>query len=223
MTADKNPLISVIIPVWNGAAYVGETIASVRNQGMNTEILVIDDGSTDNSREIVAACGCVPLARPHSGIANTCNAGIARTAGEYLMILDQDDVLCPGALRTLLECFLLDNSLQAVAAKAQDFISPDLDGEGRKRLRPRPAPYHGLMGAVLFRRDVPEIVGGFNASYQAGQAVDYLLRMERSGIICARLDSIAVFRRLHANNTGRTMKHTQSGDYAAILRTKLGR
>jgi hypothetical protein len=79
------------------------------------------------------------------------------------------------------------------------------------------------MGAVLLRRDVPELVGPFNESYKAGQAVDYLLRMEQSGIVCAKLDYVAVFRRLHASNTGRTMKRAQSGDYAAILRSKLGR
>ncbi|MDR2668940.1 MAG: glycosyltransferase family 2 protein [Desulfovibrio sp.] len=218
----SNGLISVIIPVWNGSAYLREAIASVRAQDVGTEIIVVDDGSTDGSREAAAALGCTPVVVPHAGIAKACNIGLRRATGDYLMMLDQDDVLCPGSLGKLLGAFAQDGSLHAAAAKAQDFISPDLDGEARDSLLPRAEPYHGLMtGALLLQRDAREIVGDFNESFQAGQAVDYLLRIERSGINYKQLDFVSVMRRLHAKNTGRTMKDKRFGDYGAILRARL--
>jgi glycosyltransferase involved in cell wall biosynthesis len=218
----KDALISVIIPCWNGAAYVGEAIESVLKQGMNTEIIVIDDGSTDKSRETAAKFPCTLVPIPHSGIAKAGNTGIAHAQGEYLMFLDQDDVLCAGSLSSLLEAFLQDGALQAVAAKALDFISPELDGEARKKLVPRALPYHGLMtGSLLLRADVPASIGPFNESLRAGQAMEYMLRIEQSGIGYAKLDRVSVMRRLHANNTGRTMRRAQFTDYGTVLRAKL--
>jgi glycosyltransferase involved in cell wall biosynthesis len=187
----RDKLISVIIPCWNGAAYIAEAVESVLQQGVRTEILVIDDASTDSSRETVARLACTLVSIPRSGIAKACNVGMAHAKGDYLMTLDQDDVLCEGSLRALLEAFLQDDTLQAVAAKAQDFLSPDLAPGDRKKILPRATPYHGLMtGAVLLRRDVLDIVGVFDESFRAGQAVDYLLRLEQSGINWKRLDLI---------------------------------
>lgn len=215
-------LISVIIPMWNGEAYIEETVQSVLLQDMETEIIVVDDGSTDGSRERLSGYDCTLLPMSRSGIARTCNTGLRHARGTYLMFLDQDDVLCEGSLGVMMDAFHQDGSVQAVAAMARDFISPDLDGEAKETLVPRTAPYHGLLtGSVLMRRDVPDIVGGFNETYRAGQAVDYLMRIEQSGIKGARLNFVSVLRRLHATNTSRTMKDKQFGDYGAILRAKL--
>ena len=75
-----------------------------------------------------------------------------------------------------------------------------------------------MTGAVLMHCRVPELVGTFNENYRAGQAVDYLLRMEKYGIICKKLEMISVMRRLHATNTSRIMKNRQFRDYGTILR-----
>ncbi|MDR2743635.1 MAG: glycosyltransferase family 2 protein [Desulfovibrio sp.] len=219
---EGNGLISVVIPVWNGAAYVREAVESVLAQDADTEIIVVNDGSTDASGETVSALDCTLVNIPRSGIARACNTGLRRAGGEYLILLDQDDVLCRGSLRRLLDAFLRDDSLQAAAARARDFLSPDLDEEARKRVLPRAQPYHGLMtGCVLLRRDALETVGWFNESFRAGQAVDYLLRIERSGVNYRKLDFVSVMRRLHAKNTGRTMKNRQFREYGVILRSRL--
>ncbi len=215
-------LISVVIPVWNGAAYLAETLDSVKRQGVATEIVVADDGSTDNSREIAAKKGCRVLPLEHRGISRACNAGIARAAGRYIMLLDQDDVLCDACLATLLDALEEEASLGAVTGMARDFISPELDERARAAIVPRSAPYYGLMtGSVLMRRSVPGLMGGFNEAYHAGQAVDYLMRMAQCGILCKKLDVVSVMRRIHAQNTGRTMRNRQFSDYAAILRARL--
>jgi glycosyltransferase involved in cell wall biosynthesis len=226
MRVSETGLISVIMPVWNGARYVREAVESVLGQNMNTEIIIVDDGSTDASLEVVADFACSVVSVPHSGIAKACNTGIARASGEYLLVLDQDDVMTQGALNTLYDEFVSDAGLHAVAARAKDFISPELDVAAGRELLPREIPYHGLMsGAMLLRRDVFNIVGGFNERYQAGQVVDFLLRVSRSGLRVKKLDFTAVMRRLHANNTGRSgmMKSKQFVDYGAILRAGMGK
>jgi hypothetical protein len=68
-----------------------------------------------------------------------------------------------------------------------------------------------------------DIVGPFNERYGAGQAVDFLLRMEAGGLKTVRLDVVTALRRLHRNNAGVTMKDRQFGDYGTILRKRLKR
>lgn len=220
----SSSLISIVMPVWNGAAYVAESLQSIVQQAVNYEIIVVDDGSTDSSRDIAATFPCRVLAMAHAGIAKTCNTGIQHAKGAYIMILDQDDLLCAESLPKLLNAFTEDNSLQVVTGKAQDFISPDCNSQDKACLKIRTSPYYGLMsGCMLMRRDVVDIVGKFNESYRAGQAVDYLMRIMQSGINCHKLNFISAMRRLHANNTSRTMKDKQFSDYGAILRAKLTR
>ncbi len=94
----QKPLVSVIIPLYNGAAFVERTLRSVMNQTYgNLEILVIDDGSTDNSQEIVA--GLITqddrihlIQQPNSGVASARNHGIQIAQGEFLGFIDADDL-----------------------------------------------------------------------------------------------------------------------------------
>ncbi len=216
------PLISFFMPVWNGSAYLADSIGSILRQQLPVEIVVADDGSTDGSAELAASLGCRVLRLEHGGIARACNAAIREAHGAYLMMLDQDDILCDGALAVMLSALQEDAALDAVAARAQDFLSPELDAAARAALRVRPEPYYGLMtGALLMRADVPARIGGFNEAYKAGQAVDFLLRMEKAGIACRKLELTSVMRRLHASNTSRTMKARQFNDYGAMLRARL--
>lgn len=100
-------LVSVIIPVYNSEQYLEECIRSVLAQTFECfELLLIDDGSTDNSREI---CGKMRkaderiqyLPREHSGVSAARNAGIMTAKGTYLFFLDSDDTIHPQLLETL--------------------------------------------------------------------------------------------------------------------------
>lgn len=99
--------ISIIIPVYNKAAVVADTIASVLGQDqVELEIIVVDDGSTDGSRSVIEsmADGRIHLfAIPNSGPGAARNYGIRQASGQWIMVLDADDILLPGALRFLLD------------------------------------------------------------------------------------------------------------------------
>ncbi|HEY0327597.1 MAG TPA: glycosyltransferase [Rhodopseudomonas sp.] len=99
--------VSVVMPAWNAAAYIGEAIASVLAQGSGVEeLIVIDDGSTDATRAIVAGCDDARvrlLSNPGRGVSAARNHGAAAAKADWLMFLDSDDRLRPGAIATLLQ------------------------------------------------------------------------------------------------------------------------
>jgi glycosyltransferase involved in cell wall biosynthesis len=214
------PLISVIIPCRNGANYLDEAIAGIREQGLYVEIITVDDGSTDKTAELAAALGCKVISIPHSGLSAARNVGLKAAQGEYILFLDHDDVMSAGALTRLLAGFT--DGADFVSAKVQDFISPELSEEDKDTLVPRRKSYGGLLtGAYLFKRSVFEKVGGFDEKLQTGQGVEFLLRCARAGLQERRLNFVAAGRRLHNTNMGRIMKEQENKDYSSLLREKI--
>lgn len=98
--------LSVLINNYNYAAYLGAAIESVLAQEYpDKEIIVVDDGSTDGSRDILAGYGAsiIPVLKENGGQASCFNAGFARATGEVLLLLDSDDAFLPGKLRHVAE------------------------------------------------------------------------------------------------------------------------
>lgn len=217
-------MISILVPVWNGARHLAETLSSVRRQsvpGADIELVIADDGSTDGSASICEIFADKFLRLSHGGIAKTLNAALLAASGEALMFLDQDDLLLPDAIANLWA--YLEDGHRAVSGMAVDFISPEIPAHEASRLLLRGAPYYGLLtGCVLVRRELAREVGMFNEDYAAGQAVDWLMRLGektelfKTGIVTAR-------RRIHAGNTSRMLRERQWTDYGDILRKKMER
>ena len=106
--------------------------------------------------------------------------------------------------------------------KALDFISPELAPEEKILLSPRQNPYGGIIpGAALIKRSVFKKIGGFSEEFITGENIDFLLRAKDNGVRILQIDYVTVNRRLHNNNTGRTMKKQEHKDYASLLRRKL--
>src|SRR5215204_1671374 len=101
-----SPLVSVVIPCYKQAHFLGEAIESVLAQSYpNFEIIVVDDGSPDNTSEVAASYPRVRLVRQENqGLSAARNSGLSRSEGEYVVFLDADDRLLPGALQVGLEC-----------------------------------------------------------------------------------------------------------------------
>lgn len=220
---EQKPLISVIIPVRNGVNYLKDAIESVRNQKMNTEIIVVDDGSNDSSADLALSLNvekCISI--PPSGLSKARNTGLKEAKGDYIMFLDHDDIINDNALSVLLKQFEKDSSIKCAAAKLLDFISPELSQKESALLSLRIEPYGGLLtGAMLFKREVFDIAGNFDENLQTGQGVDFLLRIKEKGIKTTELNFISAKRRLHNTNMGRSLKMQEKKDYANILRAKI--
>jgi len=109
--------VSVIIPCYNYEQYVGRAIESVKEQkGVDWELIVVNDGSTDGSLEVIReAIGddprCRVIDKANTGVADTRNAGAMASEAPFICFLDADDFLMPGALRRLLKPMLADRRL----------------------------------------------------------------------------------------------------------------
>ncbi|NCC07229.1 MAG: glycosyltransferase [Clostridia bacterium] len=106
---NENPLVSIIIPVYNASTDLGRCIASARKQSYdNIEILVVNDGSTDASLKICNMYAAVDsricvIDKANGGVSETRNIAIKQAAGEYIQFLDSDDYLAENATQTLVE------------------------------------------------------------------------------------------------------------------------
>ena len=127
MTSLENlptPLVSVIIPVYNTEEYVYNTIESIRNQTLkNIEIIIINDGSTDNSLEIINGCSknderIKVYSQKNAGQSAARNVGIKIAKGKYLYFMDSDDFLEKDAL---LDCYKISEENEL------DFVTFDAD------------------------------------------------------------------------------------------------
>jgi glycosyltransferase involved in cell wall biosynthesis len=216
-----NPLVSVIIPVKNGTNYLGEALTSLRRQGLNLEIIVVDDGSTDGTAVLAREAGCVVLQHPVSkGQVAAKNTGVAAAKGNYILFLDHDDKVRDGALRAMLEALQADPGAWAVQAMVKDFRSPEIpDLPG---ILVRPEPFYGLFtGAILIRREVFDRIGPFSENVRAGEIIEWFSRMEAQGMMVKKMDLVSTDRRIHQTNFGRTDKTEEMKNYAAVLRERL--
>ncbi|MDE3066736.1 MAG: glycosyltransferase [Verrucomicrobiota bacterium] len=104
----KAPLVSIVIDSYNYARFLPEAIDSALNQNYpRTEVVVVDDGSTDHSAEVIAGYGdrIVPVLQENRGQAAAFNTGFRRSRGEVILILDSDDALFPTAAASAVEVF----------------------------------------------------------------------------------------------------------------------
>lgn len=192
------PLVSVLVPVRNGAAFLAEALASITaQQHAPLEIIVIDDGSTDASPEIATQTTGVRCVRqPPGGVAAARNRGLAEARGEIIAFLDADDLWPAGRLARQLAAFaaapelaIVQGRIQCLRRAAGGAFAPYLE----------PCFYFNL-GAALFRRGVFERVGIFDPALAFCEDADWFLRARELAVPCVQQPEIALFYRRHGAN-----------------------
>ncbi|MBO4231301.1 MAG: glycosyltransferase family 2 protein [Bacteroidales bacterium] len=214
-------MISVIIPVKNGSNYLQEAIESVQRQGVSVEIIVVDDGSDDNTAEIASELGCKVVSHPVSkGQVAAKNTGLRVATGEYVLFLDHDDVIREGALATMHEMIETDPDASAVQSMVKDFLSPEIGSMPGTTIRPE--PYYGLFtGAILIRKSVFDTIGFFSEDRRTGEIIEWQSRMDKEGFLVKKTGIVSTDRRIHNTNFGKTNKGEEYKDYASVLRKRL--
>jgi glycosyltransferase involved in cell wall biosynthesis len=202
------PLISVTMPVWNGARHLAAAIESVLAQSYRPlQLIVVDDGSTDESAEIAARYeseGVTVLRQDNQGTAAARNRGLAAARGELLAHLDADDVWPVRSLESRAAALAADPRADVAHGWVEEFYSDELDAGERQRLREPRRPLAGhLIQSLLMRRPAQERVGWFDATLRAGQDLDWLLRAREAALRFVEIPEVVVRRRLHATNKGR--------------------
>jgi glycosyltransferase involved in cell wall biosynthesis len=172
--------VSVIIPVHNGAATIATAVASVRAQNVPVEIIVIDDGSSDDTPAAMAALAgedLIAMRQENRGPAGARNAGLTRARAPLIAFLDDDDVWMPGKLLHQIAA-LEAHPAAALTIGLTAFQSWD-GGAWRAVAEPR---LHYHLGAMLARRIAFARAGTFDDALRASEDVDWLLRVRDAGM-----------------------------------------
>jgi glycosyltransferase involved in cell wall biosynthesis len=207
------PSISVICPAWQAADTLADTLASVRAQIVRpAEVLVVDDGSTDETVKVGKASGATVISKPHSGAATALNVGLAASCGELLAFIDADDLWPADKLAAQTEMLESDPSLAGVLGLMQCFLSPEIAPEARTRYRlPDDLQHAWSTGALLVRRKTVEAIGPFDEAMQAGHAVDWFDRGRRLGHVFAMPRRVVLLRRIRSGSLSHRSSQRDAG------------
>ncbi|MGB3071756.1 MAG: glycosyltransferase family A protein [Ottowia sp.] len=230
-TSQPSPLlVSVIVTCYNRQAYLAEALDSILAQRFTGyEIVLVDDGSTDDSARIAAEYaerhrGCLRYHhQPNQGAAAAKNSGVQLAAGRYLAFLDSDDIWTPEKLETQMRDAGSRPDIRIRYAHGRQFLSPELAPDQRARLhcpeQPMPAPTTGTL--LIERADFLRI-GGFRSDLRVGIDIEWHLRARASGMAMATLPEVLLLRRVHPGNSGFTERDARK-QHSAILKEHLDR
>ena len=197
-------LASVVIPCYNQAHFLCEAIESVIAQSYpNFEIVVVDDGSTDNTFEVAARYQGVRCIRQNNqGLSAARNSGLRGSRGDYLVFLDADDRLLPNALEVGLEylkahpeCAFVSGYYRLITIDGAPFWEKQLPCITRDHyIELLRTNYIGMHATVMYRRSVFESVGGFDTSLKACEDYNLYLRIARHFPVHCHSEVVAEYR-----------------------------
>ncbi len=218
--------ISVAIPLYNAGPYVAAAIESVLAQTVAVaEVLVVDDGSTDDSAAVAARFGppvrC--LRQDNGGQGSARNRAVSLARGALLAFLDADDLWPRDKLERQLAALARDPALEAVFGHVEQFVSPELAGEGQPVIPEASRVLAGpVTGTMLIRRAAFDRVGPFDPRWRVAGSLEWLLRAEDAGLRHVTLPDVLLRRRRHRDNIG-LRERVGRIEYAQVLRLALAR
>lgn len=204
------PLVSCIVPVFNGERYVRETVDSIFAQTYRPlEIIVADDGSHDDSAAIIKRYGRQVnyLWQPNAGPAAARNLGLSAATGDLIAFLDADDLWHPTKLARQWARFRTRPELELCLTRVKNFWSPEFIEE-RQRVRDQDLVVvitTFMLSSVLARRHLFDTVAQFKPELFSGEDTDWFTRVINHGSVYDVLPDLLVHRRLHRDNASRGM------------------
>lgn len=223
-------MISVVIPSYNGARFLAAAIRSVQAQGaLVTEIIVVDDGSTDDTATVVeslqvAEPRLVSLSQDNKGPAAARNCGIAAASNSLLAFLDVDDTWA---------ATMLDTHYATLMKQPESLLSLGLvqcmqlsAGEGceAEEYRAYGSPFKLFsFPSGLYRREAFERVGLIDETKIQSEDVDWFLRLHESGLPFTWIAEVALYYHLHHTNLSGGDLRTKQSAFLKALKHSLDR
>lgn len=210
-TSSAGPLVSIIIPCYNGRRFVGEAIESALAQSYrHIEVVVVDDGSTDGSAELIKTYPVLFVQGPHQGVSVARNLGIAASHGEFLVFLDSDDCLKPNAVAAGL------GSLEKNPGSAMAIGAHNITSHNGQQIVTRRKPckiqngYELLLrsnfiectSSVMFRRSSIKGNDAFRPGLGGAEDYELYLRLARDAEMCCHNQIVTEYR-LHDASASR--------------------
>jgi glycosyltransferase involved in cell wall biosynthesis len=231
------PKVSVVVASYNGRRYVGETIASILGQTFpDFELLIVDDGSTDGTRELLREIAATDprirlIEKTNEGLVATLNLGIAEARGAYVARIDHDDLMVPHRIER--QVAFLDANPDFIACGTN---LRRIDGAGELQREPNmrqhtlvhrpdlmPPQLRWMPGPTPMVRIEPlRRIGGYRPQFLAAEDRDLCWRLGALGP-CARFAEVLILYRWHDGNMSKSQRRTQLfshalGDMSAIAR-----
>ncbi len=205
MTA--SPLVSCIIPVFNGERFVAESLDSALEQTYGPiEIVVVNDGSTDGTKAVLDRYGerIKVIDQANAGATAARSVGVEASSGSLLAFLDQDDLWLPEKTEMQIERLAARPGAGICTCMIENFWERELADEaerlrGTKHHGPRMASMQGMM----ISRKVLGRLGGLSSEILHHDVIDILLRARAEGVGIEHVDRVLARRRIHENNISR--------------------
>jgi glycosyltransferase involved in cell wall biosynthesis len=223
--------LTVLLPVYNGGAYLGKTIESILSQSYGDyELLILDDGSGDETPNVLQRYSQRDprirlLQHPNRGVGYTLNRGINEARGRLLAEIGADDLALPGRLQKQVD-FLESNPDHVLVGGYLRIIDPLDRPIGLRtyptsdaKLRERMLLYNPFASPSLMYRRVDALaVAGYTSRFSTSEDYDFLLRLARRGKVANLPEALTAYR-LHPGQTKSKQTRRQLRDTVAIKRT----
>lgn len=234
-SSENSPLISIIIPTYNTAtSWLSDAIQSVLDQIYpKWELCIVDDGSTDDQVKMLLEVFAsqdprikVRLEKENRGIAATSNIALEMAQGDYVLLMDHDDLLEEQALLRVAEAIVEDDP--DIIYSDECLVSEDCDKVLNFAFRPgfspeflRSHPY--IVHLVAYRTQLLKEIGGFNASLKISHDYDLLLRAVEKATCITHIPEALYLWRIHPCSAGHTLQEKVMDASKAILTKHLER
>ena len=217
------PVVSVIVPCFNHGRYLREALASVGTPEVRTEIIVVDDGSSDSTSEVIATFDTTnefrSVRQHNAGLAAARNRGLRESRGRYIVFLDADDRLVPGAIELGVaklderpECAFVFGRCRMMDQDGTVLVTPEqpriVRDHYRELLRQN---YIWMPAMAMFRRDPLERIGGFNSEVNAAADYEMYLHLARHYPVHDHAQVVAHYRKHDGSmsrNAARMLRET---------------
>lgn len=216
--------VSCVIPVYNGERFLSESLDSVLAQTHPpSEIIVVDDGSTDGTQAVVEQYSdkvtCTRQA--NAGAAAARNRGIVMASGEFVALLDADDLWHEHKLARQLERFNARPTLGYCTTYMQNFWMDEVRDEARRLQDSGLAkPQPGAGSTIVARRSLFNQLGLLNADLKNRDIQEWILRAEKQAVVREMLPDVLVYRRIHSANNNRLRSEEE---FFTIVKASLDR
>lgn len=208
-------LVSIIIPAYNSEKYISETISSVLNQTYsNFELIIINDGSTDNTQDIIEAyckqdIRVITFNKKNSGVSDSRNFGLNFSKGKYISFLDSDDIWLQDNLEKKINILKNTPDIDAIYSFCEiideNSIKTGIIKKGQhlftlENILLWEANYITIPSGLIFKESIIKSVNGFNSSLSNNADQDLIIRLLSKNYKIGLVDDITWLYRRHSKN-----------------------